>query len=182
MDGHTTRITVIGLEDGRKRTLIWEDGALSGDDDLISRFKQSWDAADHQKYRHAADDDWGEELAKEILSGLFAETLDIERAWISTPKRLQEWADAWNSHKDQDHHYTAEEMREIEAKQNWPAPEHASQPPADFPKCLDCLQPMEWIWFSSSPWTWQHLCGRAGWTPICRACKSWRACRVEEMN
>jgi len=36
--------------------------------------------------------------------------------------------------------------------------------PDDTPKCLECLQPMEWIYFESPPGTWKHLCRCAGWT------------------
>lgn len=26
-----------------------------------------------------------------------------------------------------------------------------------------CLAAAEWVYFRSPDWTWQHLCGRAGW-------------------
>lgn len=174
-----------------------------GDDDLKVRFQRAWDSVNHEQYRRKLEklyqEYWATYLAKEILQTIFEEMLDFERGTVSTPKRLQEWADAWNSHGG-DHHYTVEEMRQIEEDDNWrnhhgppyswdeihevlknkPTPN--SEPPEDEPKCLGCLQPMEWIWFKSSPSTWQHLCGCAGWTAICRKCKTWRACREEIMN
>ncbi|MCI0491035.1 MAG: hypothetical protein L0229_30970 [Blastocatellia bacterium] len=198
-----TRYTVIGLENGRKRTLVWLDGELIGDDDLKTRFLKAWDSVDHEAYCRKLEEPyqeyWTTYLAEEILQTIFEETLDFEHGIVSTPERLQEWADAWNRHGG-NHYYTAEEMRQIEEEENrsqhqgppysWKEIEEvlkrrskpASDPPKDRPKCLECLQPMEWIYFKSSPETWKMLCGRAGWTAICRKCKVWRACRVELMN
>ena len=37
--------------------------------------------------------------------------------------------------------------------------------------CPNCQQPLTWIWFSSPGWTWEKLCGRAGWLAICDHCR-----------
>ena len=36
--------------------------------------------------------------------------------------------------------------------------------------CPACQKPAEWIWFDSPPWTWEKLCGRAGWLALCDNC------------
>ncbi|WP_395736429.1 hypothetical protein [Prosthecobacter sp.] len=201
-----TRYRVIGLEKGAKRILEWFEGELIGDADLKDRFQKMWDAVDHRKYckklpEHLRES-WTYYLVEELLGKVVEETLDLERAHISTEQRLQEWADAWNSHGG-DRHYTIDDMRKMEEDQNWsnhhgPPYEwreieavlsgkikafgNAGQPPDDYPKCLECLAPMEWIYFSSSPETWAGECGRAGWTAICKKCKTWRPCRISVMN
>lgn len=41
------------------------------------------------------------------------------------------------------------------------------------PSCPGCGRPpseLTWLYFSSPHWTWQNLCGRAGWLVICRPC------------
>jgi len=240
-----TRFTVIGLENGQKRTLVWLNGELIGDSDLKERFQTAWNLVDHQDFREKLEkgkqEYWIPILAEKLLKPLFAEMLDFEKGWVSSPEKLQQWADAWNAHEnpiglladrllktplikilDFAHHhlsapnqlrdwvnrwnfhgkgpYAAEDMRQIEEDQNWrnhhgppfsweeietvlsDNPASADHPPRDNPKCLDCLQPMEWIYFQSSSKTWEMLCGSAGWTPICKNCKTWRACRVDRMN
>ena len=40
--------------------------------------------------------------------------------------------------------------------------------------CLGCGRPpaeLEWLYFTSPPWTWTKLCGRAGWMGICPDCR-----------
>jgi len=40
-------------------------------------------------------------------------------------------------------------------------------------KCPCCGCPGEqlsWFYFSSPPWTWQHLCGRKGYMAVCDKC------------
>lgn len=199
-----TRYKVTGFEGGRKRVLVWLDGELTGDEDLKARFLKLWNGADHEAYRAGlkefAQPYWQSCLAEEILQNLFTETLDFEVGRVSTLEELQAWADKWNSHGLSDHHYTAEDMRRIEEddnRRNHQGPPFRwseitaslrrktrplGSPPKDTPRCLECLQPMEWVWFRSSARTWQMLCGRAGWTPICRKCKTWRRCRVTIMN
>lgn len=36
--------------------------------------------------------------------------------------------------------------------------------------CPRCQRPLTWVYFSSPPWTWENLCGRAGWLGLCDAC------------
>lgn len=54
--------------------------------------------------------------------------------------------------------------------------------PAERPTCPLCTRPMRWIWFRSAPESWAAECGRAGWTPICKDCRVWRACEVGRMS
>ncbi|WP_299425708.1 hypothetical protein [uncultured Meiothermus sp.] len=198
-----TRYKVTGLEGGRKRVLIWLDGALTGDENLKERFPELWNRTDHQAYQAGLQEYeqpyWQSRLARDLLQNLFAETLDFETGRVLTDAELQAWADQWNGYGG-DRHHTIEDMRQIEEEDNqnlhqgppyhWEEiaaslrrkSEPLDPPPAHTLKCLECLQPMEWIWFRNSPRTWQMLCGRAGWTPICRRCKTWRRCRVSIMN
>ena len=40
--------------------------------------------------------------------------------------------------------------------------------------CPGCNTPaadLAWIWFESPEWTWERLCGRAGWRTVCDACR-----------
>lgn len=61
------------------------------------------------------------------------------------------------------------------------APQRSPRP-VERPPCPSCQQPMRWIYFRSDDRTWELECGFAGWTPICRKCRTWRACRVEIMS
>jgi hypothetical protein len=38
------------------------------------------------------------------------------------------------------------------------------------PQCGKSPEKLTWIDFSSPPWTWKHLCGRAGLLSVCRDC------------
>jgi hypothetical protein len=47
----------------------------------------------------------------------------------------------------------------------------AQHPPAR--NCPGCDRPscdLSWIYFSSPAWTWEKLCGRAGWLVVCKDC------------
>jgi|UniRef100_A0A7C3V544 hypothetical protein len=40
--------------------------------------------------------------------------------------------------------------------------------------CPDCGTPadrLSWFYFKSPEWTWEHLCGRAGWMVVCERCR-----------
>ena len=202
------RLIFTGLQNGHKRTLSWtKGGELSGDEDLKIRFRKAWDAADQEAFRLSLKKQvrahFRVHLAASLLRQLCDETLDLEWARVSTPEELQQTADAWNARSEirgEGRPHTAEEVRRREAEDchaqhcsppyRWDEIEAAladvpdpSVPfPEDMPRCLECLRPMEWVWFASHPDTWEMECGRAGWTPICRACKTWRACRVVMMN
>ncbi|MCL4218168.1 MAG: hypothetical protein KJ052_14355 [Candidatus Hydrogenedentes bacterium] len=209
------RITVTGLENGRKRTFDWIDGELVGDDDLKARFQKKWDAVDHKKFRKSVRKDsrknWPFFLAQKLLPHLFEETLDLHKRYVETREALQKEVDEINADPDREP-TTVEELEKLREEHNGPPyaweeieaclsgqeirvdeipaisimgrfdDDTPDGSPRDTPKCLECLQPMEWIWFVSDPWTWKHLCGRAGWTAICRKCKTWRACRVTMRN
>ncbi len=199
-----TRLTLTALENGEKRKLVWiKGGELSGDEHMKLRFQRIWDATDQEAYRLSLDkrvrSHFRVELAAHILRYLCNETLLLERAQVSTPEELQRVADVWNGCSD-GCIYTADDVRlaeeeNIQRSQTGPpyswseieemltdAAQPCEPPPMDHPKCPECLLPMEWIWFSSPTETWDMLCGRAGWTAVCRPCKSWRPCRVAIMN
>ena len=38
------------------------------------------------------------------------------------------------------------------------------------PKCGKASRDLAWFYFESPPWTWQNLCGRAGWMIVCDVC------------
>ena len=40
------------------------------------------------------------------------------------------------------------------------------------PKCSRSGDELAWVYFKSPPWTWQSLCGRAGWLAICDGCRA----------
>jgi hypothetical protein len=39
------------------------------------------------------------------------------------------------------------------------------------PKCDTPAAQLTWVYWSSSKWTWSHLCGRAGWLVVCEPCQ-----------
>ena len=48
--------------------------------------------------------------------------------------------------------------------------------------CPQCRQPVEWFWFDSPRWTWEKLCGRAGWLALCNECRLQTAFQMVLMN
>ena len=49
-----------------------------------------------------------------------------------------------------------------------------ARPVEDACPCPQCGKPgaaLTWIYFESPEWTWQHLCGRAGWLTVCDDCR-----------
>lgn len=205
-----TRVSNIatGILNGRKQSLTWCDGILEGDADAVDRFMNAWQATDrktfHENLPKHEQAGWARILVRKILmEQVFDEVPEMEAYRKISLERLQEWADSWNSH-EAGRNYTAADMREIEERVNraknqgppysWKEIEvglqafqgstsnRSSEPPTDIPTCFECLKPMEWIWYQSPPETWTHLCGRAGWVPICRRCKTWRKCRIRIMN
>lgn len=38
------------------------------------------------------------------------------------------------------------------------------------PKCGKASGELAWFYFESPKWTWENLCGRAGWMTVCDAC------------
>jgi hypothetical protein len=39
------------------------------------------------------------------------------------------------------------------------------------PGCGTSAADLTWIYFFSPPWTWERLCGRAGWIAVCKPCR-----------
>ncbi len=51
--------------------------------------------------------------------------------------------------------------------------------------CPQCDRPaseMTWIAFESPTWTWEQMCGRAGWLSVCDACRLQIEFRLTTMN
>ncbi len=38
------------------------------------------------------------------------------------------------------------------------------------PKCGKAAKDLDWFYSESPAWTWQNLCGRAGWMSVCDDC------------
>jgi hypothetical protein len=60
--------------------------------------------------------------------------------------------------------------------------ESGNQRTANCPGCGRSGSDLKWIYFSSPAWTWQRLCGRAGWLAICEPCHMQVAFFMEVMN
>ena len=73
-----------------------------------------------------------------------------------------------------DHHGPPYSWGEIEAQLGRGEPDGVEEQPEQRPKCLECLQPMEWMYYKDEPESWIS----SGWTAICRGCHTWRACRI----
>jgi hypothetical protein len=51
--------------------------------------------------------------------------------------------------------------------------------------CPGCGRPaseLTWVYFSSPAWTWQQLCGRAGWLVVCKPCRLQTDFFLDQMN
>ena len=194
-------LKAIGLDKGVLRSLEWLGGELTGDDDLVERFHAARDSVDCDELMRVSGpmsiDDLEYLLAKEALCSLFDALVDLETGMLAPAVELEAQAAKLNR-ESTDKVWTVEELdrqqREKLRERHLTPPYYWSEieavlasptrAPHDHPKpdeelrCLECLEPMEWIWFRSGAGTWKMLCGREGWTPICRACHTWRACRI----
>jgi len=195
----TYHVTGIGLLGGEKDSLRWDGDKLSGPEVLKQRCLAYLSSLSQQDILVALNREANTHRCRihffeEAVSRSFDEVLDLYTERFESPEILAKRAAAWNAHGG-DRHWTVEDLVEMEKEENWnlhhgppfswdeiedclsgkqyPSP---CPPPTDRPRCLDCLDPMEWIWFSSSAGTWELSCGRAGWTPICRKCRTWRRC------
>mgnify|MGYP000844806671 FL=1 len=194
-------LKAIGLDQGVLRSLEWLEGELAGDEDLIERFHFAREAIDTEAllWTHAPKDidSFEGRLAEAALRSLFDPLVDFESGFLSPMNDLEAEAVKHNA-KSSGRKITAGELdreqRERHRQRHFTPPFGWSEieavladlrdapdghpKPGEILRCLQCFQPMEWIWFRSSAATSQMLCGREGWTPICRACRTWRACRI----
>ena len=195
----TYHVTGIGLVGGEKDTLRWDGDKLSGPEVLKDRCLAFLSSLSQPDILVALNSKFHAHRCRlnfieDAIRRSFDELLDLYTERFESPEILAKRAEAWNAHGG-DRHWTLEDLQSMEIEDNrkrhqgppysWDEIEDCLSekqqplpcpPPVNLPKCISCLDHMEWIWFCSSSWTWQHLCGRAGWTPICRKCKTWRPC------
>jgi hypothetical protein len=50
------------------------------------------------------------------------------------------------------------------------------------PKCGRSTNELAWFYFESPKWTWDNLCGRAGWMTVCDSCRVQVDFFLEVMN
>jgi hypothetical protein len=50
------------------------------------------------------------------------------------------------------------------------------------PKCNKMARELSWFYFSTPRWTWDNLCGRAGWMVVCDECHCQVSFFRESMN
>ena len=50
------------------------------------------------------------------------------------------------------------------------------------PRCQTGADKLTWFYFESPAWTWEHLCGRAGWLTVCDPCHAQVDFFLEVMN
>ena len=50
------------------------------------------------------------------------------------------------------------------------------------PKCHAVATELSWFYFNSPEWTWEHMCGRAGWMTVCDKCRVQVDFFMEVMN
>ena len=110
------RLTLIGLENGAKRTLSWtREGGPTGDPEWQLRFRQRWDAADPEAFRLGLAPQDREHyetyLAEHILKKLCPETLDFFKADVYSTEQIQRITDSWNAAPG-GHRYTVDVVRE----------------------------------------------------------------------
>jgi hypothetical protein len=73
--------------------------------------------------------------------------------------------------------YTSFQGRAV-SEQNEPKTSVADQ----LSHCTSCGEILLWIYFKSPDWTWEKLCGRAGWLAICRTCRIQADFQLTMMN
>ena len=208
------RILAIGLEEGRKREVIWDEhGYLLGDADLQARFENAWCTTPwgHQPWEVPRDNDFEDmadaeryarqRTAEGILRGLFPELLDLERYLYFTPEELEALAAQLTArHPDQPpvtvamleqrglrdrrtmHLQPVSEWERIVPWLDRPPPPEEKLPAVPPPRCLECLTPMEWVWYSSPAGAWAARVGREGFVPVCRPCRTLRAGIIYTLN
>jgi len=201
----TIHVTGIGLFRGQKETLSWDGETIMGSAELTARVEASLAALEQPGIldvlnRKSTPERCRLHFVQTGIRHAFDEILDVYTEVLPNPEELASRAAAWN--KQGDRHWTADDVLAIEKELRWNShhgPPHSwdeihnniskgmqkppfPSPQKRAPKCLECLQVMEWFWFSSSSETWRDLCGSAGWTPICRKCKTWRRCGVAVMS
>jgi hypothetical protein len=49
-------------------------------------------------------------------------------------------------------------------------------------RCKEQPDNLTWVYFRSPDWTWEKLCGRAGWLTICEKCRRQVDFFLEIMN
>lgn len=70
-------------------------------------------------------------------------------------------------------HYVEESRKNINLQQkNSPfyARQHYTKRAQACPHCQKSAHELTWIYFSTPDWTWDKLCGKAGWLIICEDC------------
>lgn len=51
------------------------------------------------------------------------------------------------------------------------AHEHYLSAARSCPRCAAAPGELTWFYFESPKWTWENLCGRAGWMTVCDPCR-----------
>jgi len=112
------------------------------------------------------------ELLRERIS--FGSALD----WLS--RKPMPWTDylAWRAQETERlanvqlerEFFPWKDVEAWRANMKSPQKETARPHPLEPSQCPRCQKPLTWIYFSSPPWTWQALCGTAGWLAVCDEC------------
>jgi len=205
----TARLTLIGIENGARRTLVYRDGKLTGDQVLQDRFWGLWHIHEDENRPNKppsglekllGPDHWRAGFARKILKELLPEVIELRAQHLETEASLRRKARkavGWfRSLEPKLQQLREEDERSAFREYLWPADswdevmagherggwKPMGDPPEEHPKCSNCLKPTEWSWYCSNEESWKYLAGRAGWIAVCRPCKFWRPIVVRMMN
>jgi hypothetical protein len=147
----------------RKKLLSLLTDPITEDEALVLR-EVLW-----QRIRFNTLFDW---LAEKPVS--WAEYQEVKRAeaearrWRTMAEGIFPWDEVEASRADS-------ELQRV-APVEYPGPAFLQVRPFERPAhlesktCPSCHAPLTWIYFRSPGWTWEKLCGRAGWLGVCHSC------------
>ena len=130
--------------------------------------------------------DIAEEMRKSVLR---TRDIDVVIDWIEQGAKPWPEYEAWR--RAEDRRVAIERMREgffpWEDVDACRGKVHTRTPkPLDrarnCPQCAQAPAQLTWIYFESPAWTWQNMCGRAGWMTVCDDCRLQTQFFLETLN
>jgi hypothetical protein len=162
-------------------------GCNTGSDRLW--ITDTWFGPREQRLRAALPDPITQDIANALREAVLkTRHLDLVIGWLENGAKPWPEYEQWRA--EENRRRAVEQMREgyfpwedVDAcrgrKTRSPKPVgHASA----CPQCATPPEKLTWIYFHSPEWTWQHLCGRAGWMTVCDTCHLQTGFFLEIMN
>ena len=171
-----------------KAIAAFRAGCNSGPDRLF--ITDSWFGPREEQLRTALPDPITQDIANALREGVLQRRhIDTVIDWLENGARPWSEYEQWRA--EENRRLAIERMREgyfpwedVDAcrgrtRTRTPKPAQQAGP---CPLCATPPEKLTWIYFRSPAWTWQHLCGRAGWMTVCDACRLQTGFFLEIMN